>query len=125
MAPGQPLKPEVKLHLFAVRFTELFYSGRLYRLVRLRPGWPAPALLILFRLIRMQRVECRLPVKALAFTGDKVTKLRHLRIVASGKARPRHPQRRDFQRGNGSVIHPLRIARLSQLLLCGGHCHHA
>ena len=86
-------------------------------LIRLRPGRPAPAQLIFFHLMSVQRVKRRLPVQAFALFINKVTEGRHRLVVTFGKAFPRHTQGRHFQLGDRGVVHLLDVARGLQLLL--------
>ncbi|MNO99225.1 hypothetical protein D3C76_909910 [compost metagenome] len=103
--------------LFAKRFHRRGING----LVLLRPHRPAPAHFVLFHLIRVQRIERRLPVQALPFAGNKRPEGRHLFVVTPGKAFPRHAQCGHLQRGDGSIIDPLGIAGALQRLPGGLH----
>ncbi len=90
LAICQPLQPQVEIHIITMRFAEAFYLWRVHRLECLRPHRPAPAQCVLFHLMRMQRIKCRLPVEAIPFPGHKLAKCRHLLIIARREAFPRH-----------------------------------
>ncbi|MNZ88344.1 hypothetical protein D3C78_1072330 [compost metagenome] len=82
LAVRQPLQPQEEVHLIRVFFTECFHFRGINGLIRLWPHRPAPAHFVLFHLIRMQRIKCRLPVKAFTFLSDKLTERRHLVVIA-------------------------------------------
>ncbi|SAF69956.1 Uncharacterised protein [Enterobacter kobei] len=96
LAVGQPLQPQIEVHLVGMRFTEGFDFRGVHGLVRFRPDRPAPAHFVLFHLIRVQRIECRLPVEAFAFLRHKLAEGRHLIVIAFSKAFPGQTQRRHF-----------------------------
>ncbi|SAF22454.1 Uncharacterised protein [Enterobacter cloacae] len=119
LAVRQPLQPQVEVHFIRVFFTERFHFRRVDGLIRFRPDRPAPAHFVLFHLIRVQRIKCRLPVQALALLRDKLAERGHLLVIALRKAFPRQAQRGHFQRRDGRIVHPVRVARLLQRLLRG------
>ncbi|MNP34427.1 hypothetical protein D3C76_1277130 [compost metagenome] len=69
----------------------------------------------------MQRIERRLPVKAVTFLGDKLTERFHLFVGAFCKALPRHAQSGHFQRRDRCVVDPVGVSHLFQRLLSGAH----
>ena len=102
-----------------MRLTECLHFRGINGLIGFRPHRPAPAHLVLLNLIRMQRIKRCLPVKALTFLHHKLAEGCHLLVVTLRKALPGQTQSRHFQRGNGGVINPVRIAGLFQQLLRG------
>ena len=119
LAVRQPLQPQVEVHFIGIFFTERFHFRRVDGLIRFRPDRPAPAHFVLFHLIRVQRIERRLPVQALALLRHELAERRHLLVIALRKAFPRQTQRGHFQRRDGGIVHPVGFARLLQRLLRG------
>ncbi|CZV94286.1 Uncharacterised protein [Enterobacter cloacae] len=122
LAVRQPLQPQIEVHFIGVFFTERFDFRRVDGLIRLRPDRPAPAHFVLFHLIRMQRIERRLPVEALTLLRHKLTEGGHLLVITLRKAFPRQTQGSHFQRRHGGIVHPVCFARLLQRLLSGAKC---
>ncbi len=119
LAVRQPLQPQVEVHLVGMIFTERFDFRGIHGLIRFRPDRPTPAHFVLFHLIRVQRIKCRLPVETFTFLHHELAEGCHLLIVAFRKAFPRQTQSRHFQRGHAGIIYPVRIAGLFQHLLGG------
>ena len=119
LAVRQPLQPQVEVHFIGIFFTERFHFRRVDGLIGVRPDRPAPAHFVLFHLIRVQRIKRRLPVQALALLRHKLAERGHLLVVALRKAFPRQTQRGHFQRRDGGIVHPVRVARLLESLLRG------
>ena len=84
---------------------------------RARPAIPLAG--VFGRQVGMQRVERRLLIQAVAALSHEPFERLTLRVVrlARLKQRERQLQRRQLQLHHGGVIHPLRGARLGQLLL--------
>ncbi len=122
LAVRQPLQPQVEVHFIGVFFTERFHFRRVDGLIRFRPDRPAPAHFVLFHLIRMQRIERRLPVEALTLLRHKLTEGGHLLVITLRKAFPRQTQGSHLQRRHGGVVHPVCFAGLLQRLLSGAQC---
>ncbi|SAA68930.1 Uncharacterised protein [Enterobacter cloacae] len=119
LAVRQPLQPQVEVHFVGMFFTKRFHFRRIDGLIRFRPDRPAPAHFVLFHLIRVQRIERRLPVEAFPLLHDKLAERGHLVVIALRKAFPRQTQRGHFQRRDGGIVYPVGVARLLQRLLGG------
>ncbi|MNE40820.1 hypothetical protein D3C80_1348620 [compost metagenome] len=121
LAGGQPLQPQVKLHLILLLLTKLLHRSAAALLILFRPGRPAPQAAVNGCQMGMQRIKGRLLIQAVTTVENKLLKCLTLLVTSFARLelRERQRQRRQLKLRHRAVIHQFAAARGGQFLLRG------